>query len=430
MIESGEGMVKKQTLHTITLCAAFLITSLYLYKTDNDNLFLAYLLILGIVLYYLFSSIEIHYQNSQQKNAFTAKQIDMESILDNFPFITYLKDFSNKRTIGNKQYQDIQFNINSENNIISFQDLEKLDSPFNLNDDDNYVIANNNMLITEKEVLTEKGCLWLEIHKIPVTDINNKTIGIFVIINNITVNKEINAQKETFISALTHDLKTPATAQVVALKHLLKESVGELNSQQKELIEGTLHSCQYMLNMISSIINTYKQETEPEPFILEKFNLSKLIQECNEELSYLIEERHLTIVNSQLIDNPVIMADRRAIKNVIISLLSNIITYTPVNSDIKLIVSNSNDGILFKVQDKKTFIPPKKLERLFDKYISEETKFRQIGTGLGLYMAKKIIKQHNGQIIALSDQLNGTTLGFLIPEAKTKANNHKIALQV
>ena len=145
--------------------------------------------------------------------------------------------------------------------------------------------------------------------KSPIFNDRNEVIGIIVYFINIDDEKKLQARKETFVATLTHDLKTPTTAQMNAMKLLLDGSLGSLNPQQKEMVELTLNSNIYMSNMISTILATYKSESGEVVLKPEEFDITELISSTCKEISNLARTKEQNIIVKSSIDKPYVTAD-------------------------------------------------------------------------------------------------------------------------
>jgi two-component system NarL family sensor kinase len=218
---------------------------------------------------------------------------------------------------------------------------------------------------------------------------------------------------------MTHDLKTPTIAQIRALELLAKNTFGELNKQQLEIVNQIMNSCKYMYDLIFSILDTYLYDNGQTKINYEKFDIAELVSLTINEILYLSKEKEQNILISNQCTSNEIVADKFQIKRVIINLLSNAITYGDRQSDILLKLGNSGKDLILSVENKGAYIPEDKISEMFLKYKSKENaKFRKTGTGLGLYLAKQIINAHNGHIYASSTKDCICTVGFSIPLEK------------
>ena len=261
---------------------------------------------------------------------------------------------------------------------------------------------------------------FIEINCSEITSDLNEIEGYVLILRDITDNKEIEQQKETFVATLTHDLKTPVRAQIRALEMLLNEKFGQINKEQKEMIEETLNSNKYMFSMLENLLVTYKYENKSIHIIKHIFDVNNLIKDCCNEIKYLANDKNISICynfQDEVLD---LYADSLEIKRVIMNLISNAISYSYENG--KIIVSTyrekEDEKIIISINDNGKGISKEELANLFSKYQSYAKKFRQVGTGLGLYLSKSIVEEHGGKILVESENGQGSTFIIKLPQTK------------
>lgn len=360
---------------------------------------------------------DITVQKKLQK-AFNEKQSQLSAILENMPFFAYMKDINGNFVCGNKKVTEFfgkrpEDLVNLPVSNIFFDDYDEISK------EDKELIRIKEPLRNERILNTIKGSIWMEVHKAPIFDENGEVIGIVVVTKDIELQKKIEQQKENFVATLSHDIRTPAMAQIRALDVVLKGSLGEINEQQKEAIEQVRNSCSYIFNMISTLLTTYKYEDGIKKMEYDEFHFEALVSECCNEIAYLIEEKQQKIVIKNDYTNQVVNADKLEIKRVVTNLISNAISYSAENTEIEIIISGDSETLYFAVKNYSEYIPQKELDKLFSKFVSDASKFKKLGFGLGLYLVKQIIKTHNGEVFAKSCETEGNTFGFKIP---VKAN--------
>lgn len=344
-------------------------------------------------------------------------QYELTRVLDSMICISYLKDFENSRTIGNKKFDELRCSHDAVCDLF-YEDLFLLDDPFEFNEEDMEVISKRKLCKYTKEINLSDSKVWFEVNKAPVFDNNSKLKGVVVILKNVTPQVQIQLEKETFVETLKHDLKTPAYAQIQALNLLMKGDFGNLSKEQKIVLQDIQNSCRYMFDMISTIINTYKFEDGLLTLSPTDFNVIKLVKETYKEVSYLAKEKGQHFVLESRLVNETINGDFLAIRRVIMNLIYNAIHQSYSNADIKITITEEYENVVFKVKSKGFPIPDESLDEIYSKYFMTKNKFRLIGMGLGLYLSKEIIKMHNGEMIATSDE-NGNTFGFVMPRRYT-----------
>lgn len=350
------------------------------------------------------------------KYSLEEKQLQLIAILNNMPFMAWLKDKDSRFLAVNEAFAGICGD--TIENIIGKTDFDyfpKEHSELYVRED-NLVMQVKHTTQTEDLIVGPDGVRLNETFKSPVFDDKGNVIGTAGFARDITQIKEIEAQKETFVATLTHDLKVPTVAQIKALELLLNGSMGEIKGEQNEVLGQVLNSCKYMLNMISTILSTYCYDDGVKKIKYEKFNFIDLVSECCNEIACLAKEKQQTLLIKNNFTKNLICADRLEIKRVITNLISNAIYYSLKNSPIEISMEDSDNEVILLVNSHNKVIPPEQLENLFAKYVSNASKFKHSGQGLGLYLSKQIITAHNGQIIAESDEINGNTFGFRLPQ--------------
>ena len=137
----------------------------------------------------------------------------------------------------------------------------------------------------------------------------------------IDTERKLQAQRETFVASLGHDLKNPTIAQIRSIELLLKGAFGEITYEQKEILEMVLDSCRYMNGMLSSLLATYRNYGGVVKLNFVDFSLPDLVNECVSEMIYVAKDKgiNITIINEA--PKSVIQADRVQIKRVIMQLL-------------------------------------------------------------------------------------------------------------
>ena len=223
-----------------------------------------------------------------------------------------------------------------------------------------------------------------------------------------TKNKKID-----FLPKILYDLKTPALAQITALETLLKISGKNFGSQDKDLIELTIHSCRYMQHLIEvfGMINSMESE-KIKPFC-EIFDINQVLKKILNELKIILKYKNLT-VNIDTSKELLVYADKLYIKITIFNLLSNSIDYSFDNSSVDINFFTKKNHLFFEIKSQGTPIMSSISKEIFEKYKRKST-FNKTTLGLGLYLSKEIINAHFGTIIAQSQENNTNIFGFEIP---------------
>ncbi len=241
------------------------------------------------------------------------------------------------------------------------------------------------------------------------------------------LNNTLNKQKDIFADILTHDLKIPTLAQLRGLELIRNETLGTINEEQKDLIENIESSCKYILNMISMLQNTYKIETGKNKFNYEKFNISKLLVNCINKMSKDINEKNISIVYFSSEPDIYVEADQESIKEVIINLLLFAISYSYNNDKILVYISKDENNVKFLLKTSGVYLSNQVCSNIFEQENIDSQNYTVIGQKISLYLCKKIIEEHAGDIYAKSSQDNSLSLIFKLPYFKKNSLNSKVS---
>ena len=328
-----------------------------------------------------------------------------EAFLENIPDLIYMKDINSNYVNGTKNAaQFLQNGIDILNNIqLDIKKKKKTNLA-----EDRFVIDNKKIVSNEREILDLNGIPhYYTIYKAPISNSKNEVIGILVKVNNIDKSKLLEAQRDTFVASLGHDLKNPTLALISVLNLLLKGNFGDIPEGQREILGMALDSCHSMNAMLSGLLATYRDGNGVIRLNYEKISLVELVMECMNEMIYLAKEKDVGVSIQKNCKIPTIYGDKVQIKRVIMNLLSNGIKYAFKESILNICIYNEKDYTCFKFENKSPFIPPDKIDTIFAQYVSYASAHKELGIGLGLYTSQKIYVQ------SFEDDRN--IFGFKIP---------------
>lgn len=357
-------------------------------------------------------------QTESLKEKIMIQNAQLNSVLDHIPFLVYLKDLDGNIIVANKKVSDfVNLPIDSivgTNPSVSYS----LDFAEKIKQEDFEIIKNKNILLNEfvSDRFTDEKT-WFRCMKSPILNKDNDVIGILVLVRNIDDEKRLQAQKETFVASLTHDLKTPTIAQMNAMKILLSGSLGELTPEQKEMVQLSLDSNIYMSELLSTILETYKSESGERQLDYSQFSFVELVTNVCSELSHLAIAKNQKLLINSNIHNALITADKLQIKRALVNFVTNAITYGYSGTDVEIVLGERDSFVVFDVKNKSPYITPENLKIIFEKYKAKgNERFNKTSTGLGLYLSKKIINDHLGAVHATSNEDETTIFGFSIPK--------------
>lgn len=234
--------------------------------------------------------------------------------------------------------------------------------------------------------------------------------------------KALDTAKDEFISMASHQLRTPLTTVKGYLSMVLEGDAGSINKNQKDLVKRSFDGAQRMVYLISDLLNVSRLQTGK--FVIENklTNLSEVVSTELNQLKDTAKARHITLTYKKPANFPWLMLDETKIRQVIMNFLDNAIYYTPVGGKIVTSLEATDKDITYTVTDTGIGVPKDDQHRLFAKFYRTDNarKTRPDGTGLGLFMAKKVITAQGGDIVFKSIEGQGSTFGFTFPRDKVE----------
>lgn len=228
---------------------------------------------------------------------------------------------------------------------------------------------------------------------------------------------ESQRQREKFVATLTHDLKTPIKAEFRIFELLLAERFGPMTEDQKGVINEMLRSNRFMYQMVDNLLTAFKFEEGHLILRMETVDLNELIDSMiNIDLLGLAQDKQQLLTLDLQEDMPLIPMDALEIKRVIYNLVQNGINYTPKGGVITVRTRFHEHRAWVSVEDNGPGIDEQVQKTLFEAYASMAKRYRHIGTGLGLYISKKIVEAHQGELRVDSRLGEGSKFTFTLPE--------------
>jgi len=241
-----------------------------------------------------------------------------------------------------------------------------------------------------------------------------------VVLNTISLVREIhrNEQKDAFINAVTHELKTPVASIRLYLETLQTRAVDE--EKRKEFYRIMLEDSDRLLATIEQILRTGRMGAASRKLNLVRIDLGPLVEEC------LARSRTLHAIPPESLafhpGPPVsILADLDEVSAAISNLVENAVKYSAKDVNVRVETELAGRYVLLRVKDAGMGIPKTELKRVFKRFhrVPGPLTARVKGTGLGLYIVRSVAKRHGGRAWAESEGTGrGSTFFLELPVAK------------
>jgi len=252
--------------------------------------------------------------------------------------------------------------------------------------------------------------------------------------------KELDQAKDEFISMASHQLRTPLTTVKGYVSMLDEGDFGKLTKEQKQTISLVLDGSNRMARLIDDLLNISRMQAGKFYIDAQKIDLNKIVREEYESLKNFANSKKVHMSLRRPKSNiPVMLLDENKTRQVIMNLIDNAINYSQPpagGGKIEIILELDGRQIIFKVIDNGIGVPADQQAKLFTKMFRAKNakEVRPDGTGLGLYLVKRVVEDQGGKIIFKSKAGKGSEFGFSMPiqnsikldkkaEAKLKIQN-------
>lgn len=229
-----------------------------------------------------------------------------------------------------------------------------------------------------------------------------------------------NQMKTEFVSIASHQLRTPLSIIKWYTEFLSKpEKQANLTAEQISHLRIISDSNQRMIRLVNDLLDISRVESGRIQIHPEKTNLVELTGNIIRENQPLADKKNIKVSLRNESEVPLLFVDPKRISMVIENLLTNAVKYINVENGgvISVEISRQDGDVLFSISDNGVGIPDKDKKKIFKKFFRAENimKLQTSGTGLGLFIARAIVKSHKGAMWFVSKEGEGTTFYFTLP---------------
>ena len=225
--------------------------------------------------------------------------------------------------------------------------------------------------------------------------------------------------KADFVAITAHELRTPLTEVKWAMSLLLGKGLGALSAKQKNLLKRSVDSNEYMIRLVDDLLETAVIETGQFHYALESVDMKKVVGDLVLMRAKEIERKGVSLAFKKPRGKvPLVSADEAAMKIAVNNVLENAIAYTPKGGKITVSLAARDSRVEVHVADTGIGVLPEDTERVFAKFFRGKNALNVVtdGTGLGLYIAKKIVEAHGGHMSIVESRIGtGSHFSMSIP---------------
>jgi len=248
-----------------------------------------------------------------------------------------------------------------------------------------------------------------------------QTYGIEAIVHDITEHRKLEIMKDQFISAVTHELRTPLISIMGYVDYVLAEDQNAPLENVRPSIEIVKRNADRLLALTNDLLDIQRMESGKLQLKLQDVDVRDLLRKCVDEIHPLLDQKsqhlHLQIPNGAL----KVQVDPLRLDQVIMNLLNNATKFTAEGGHITIGVKevNSIGDLEISVRDTGIGISRQNLTRVFEPFATIDKSTYYKGTGLGLSLTKTWVEAHGGTISASSPGTNqGATFTFSLPRKR------------
>lgn len=236
--------------------------------------------------------------------------------------------------------------------------------------------------------------------------------------------KELDQAKSEFVTIASHQLRAPITAIKGYASMLMESSFGPVPKKAKIAVERILQSSDRLVRLITDFLNLSRIERGKMEYNFQKLDLKDAVRNIFDDFSQINKKRKIPLKFTLEIDENkkfIVTADQEKVRQAMSNIADNALKYTEAGFiKISLYKNPEKNTIIFKVQDSGAGMEKEFLDRIFQKFTRASDGALSMyveGTGLGLYVAREIVKAHNGDIRAESEGLGrGSVFYVEFPE--------------
>jgi len=238
-------------------------------------------------------------------------------------------------------------------------------------------------------------------------------VGAALTFYDVTHFKELDRIKNEFVSAVSHDLRSPLTA-ILGYVDLLSRA-GPLNPMQTHFVERVRLNVENITNLINDLLDLGRIETG---FDAEKTSLDvgAIVRHAVDGFRPRAQEKHQQLALQMADALPPILGHAVRLRQMLDNLIGNAVKYTPEGGLIEVSAESRGDQVIIRVRDNGVGIPPSEQPYIFNKFFrGSNVATEQSGTGLGLAIVKSIVENHHGRIWVDSEIGKGATFTVVLP---------------
>ncbi|HET9110343.1 MAG TPA: PAS domain S-box protein [Ktedonobacterales bacterium] len=263
--------------------------------------------------------------------------------------------------------------------------------------------------------------LYLNVSGAPIRGSNGAIVGAVASLRDVTANREAELERSQTLSVVAHELRTPLTAIKLSIDLSLRRARRNV-PVEADTLDLAISSCLQLEHMVNDLVDAARAERK-------KMEMNYELCDATDLATLAVAEQQAATEKQILLEAPqtslLVAADRIRLRQVLSNLISNAVKYSPPDTTVKLAVELRDGSVWFGVSDEGPGVPPEAIPHLFDAFYRAPDVVSltgpNVGLGLGLFLCKRIVDQHGGQIGMQNKPNGGSLFWFTLPLAQNNA---------
>lgn len=253
------------------------------------------------------------------------------------------------------------------------------------------------------------------ISEIPL--VSGEILGTVLILQDVTQFKQLDKMKSEFMATVSHEFRTPLTSINMSIDILNEGIVGNLNSEQHELIHAAKHDAERLTKLVRELLELSRLESGKLQLREELISINDVVADSIKPVQLPFKEKSVELKLNLQNDLPKFIGDSQQFSWVISNLINNALRYTPSGGYVEVKSSKENNNIVVQILDTGRGISTENIGKIFDKFVQVKESMESTpgSVGLGLAIAKEIVEIYGGKIWVESEIEKGSIFTFTIP---------------
>jgi len=240
--------------------------------------------------------------------------------------------------------------------------------------------------------------------------------GLYMTIHSLSHELELATLKSNFVSAISHDLKTPVTA-VRQLAEMLQAGRVPSIKRRQQYHNALVEQSERLSFMIDNILDSARIETGRIEYFFEKIDLREALKDIVAKIQHHVQQNGFKIKTQLPEESVYVLADSTALQQSIVNLIDNALKFSVKNKVIDVRLEKGAEHVIIVIEDYCVGIPKEEMNRIFERFYqgSSVRNHRRRGSGLGLFLVKQIVAAHHGTVQVKSKLGKGSVFSIKLP---------------